>query len=111
MPDATVTSTTQSAGQYPVWDLSVVNGVCPIIDGDFADLQAAQIAAFTQLGSVPSLPSVGVDWTGFMGQSLDFGTLDQTVRQAIEDAGLTEFSPSYSLDGDQLITTISKGAA
>ena len=46
-----------------------------------------------------------------MGQSLDFGTLDQTVRQAIEDAGLTEFSPSYSLDGDQLITTISKGAA
>lgn len=108
MYDATVDSSAIVLNEYPIWDLKVVNGVCPLVSGDAEEQQRAMVTAFIQLGTIPQLPDSGIDWTGFFTKRLIFGDLDVSIRQDLIAAGLDDFDPSYEINGDDFVTVIKR---
>jgi len=98
-------STLGTPSAFPVWDLAVTSGIVPFITGSPADVQAATIAAFIQLGSIPQLPTLGVPWVEFVTKQITFGDLDAAIRQSVANAGVANFSPKYDiLDGNLTVT-------
>ena len=90
---------------FPVWDLAVTSGVVDFIDGNPGDVQAASIAAFLQLGSIPQLPDLGVPWVEFLTRQVSFGNLDAAIRQSAANANVSQFVPQYDiLDGNLTVT-------
>lgn len=108
MADARVNSTVKTADTYPIWDLFVENGIVPILSGAEENQQRANIAAFIQVGTIPQLPDVGVDWTGFFVKRLSFGDLDTSLRQSLYASGCGDYTPSYDIVDDQFYTTIKR---
>jgi hypothetical protein len=107
--DAQMTSTVTSSSAYPTWDFNVVGNIVPIIQDTLAEQQSANVAAFLQIGTIPQLPGIGVDWTGYLTGNLSFGDLDQAIRASLLAVGLSTFSPNYDIVGSKLTTTIIKG--
>lgn len=99
-----------SAYENPIWDVKVKNGIVPIISGNDEKIQNAILAGFLELGTIPQLPDVGVNWPGFMTGAVSFGELDTGIRQSLQDAGVGQFQPDYDLEEDSLIMTINAGA-
>lgn len=99
-----------SETENPIWDVKVIKGIVPIISGNEEKIQTATLAGFLELGTIPQIPAVGVNWQGFLTGSITFGELDTEIRKSIQDAGVEQFSPDYDLDNDNLIMTINAGA-
>lgn len=95
-----------SADKNPVWDLELINGIVPIIDGPQENMQTAILAAFLELGSIKQLPNVGVDWPAFITGRLSFGELDSSIRDSLTKAGQINYFPQYDIQDEQLIMTI-----
>lgn len=106
--DMQMASSTQgSPSSFPTWDFQVDSmGQVPMIFGDPESVQAATIAAFIQVGSVPQLPGVGVPWAEFLTGGASFGDLDAAIRQAAKTAGVSNFAPQYSIVNEQLVVTM-----
>ena len=56
----------EKTATFPVWDLKVENGIVPILTDDKEDIQGAILACFIEKNTVPELPDVGVEWTGYL---------------------------------------------
>lgn len=91
---------------FPKWDLTVTSGIVAFISGDPGDVQAASMAAFIQLGSIPQLPTVGVPWAEFLTKQATFGDLDAAIRQSVANAGVSNFSPQYDILNGNLTVTM-----
>ena len=91
---------------FPKWDLDVSSGVVAFISGDPGNVQAAAMAAFIQLGSIPQLPTIGVPWVEFLTKQATFGDLDAAIRQSVANAGVSNFSPQYDIVNGNLTVTM-----
>lgn len=107
--DMKMKAETITATENPVWDVKVRNGIIPIISGKEEQVQTATLAGFLELGTIPQLPEAGVNWQGFLTGAVTFGELDTQIRQSIQDAGVSQFTPEYDLVEDKLIMTINAG--
>ena len=105
--DFTVGSSSETTGtSFPNWDLAVTSGIVPFIEGDPADVQAASISAFIQLGSIPQLPDIGVPWVEFLTKQVTFGNLDAAIRQSAANANVSKFVPQYDILNGNLTVTM-----
>lgn len=93
---------------FPIWDLKVENGIVPVITDDKEDLQGAILASFIEKGTVPELPDVGIEWTGYLTGKISFGELDAQIRQSLGNAEKDEFRPVYQLENERLTLTVEK---
>ena len=110
MSDYTMVSTYQNAQGNTTWDYLVdENGNAPIISGTKETEQQAIVAAFQQQGLVPQSPNIGVPWTQYFTKQIQFSQLDAAINIAIANAGISGYSPSYSVDSNgKLIVDIIK---
>lgn len=99
-------STVGSPSSFPTWDFAVTSGVVPFISGNPGNVQAAEMAAFIQLGSIPQLPNVGVPWAEFLTKGVTFGDLDAAIRQSAFNAGVSNFVPNYDILNSRLVVTM-----
>ena len=107
--DAQVQSTQLlSAGAYPTWDFAYVNGKVPILSGNLEASQQAAVGAFTQLGLVPQLTSVGQDWIGLATGNVTLSQIDISINDTLTTNGKAAFAPSYSLKNDSISVSIKK---
>ena len=106
--DARMQSTSTAAGQYPTWDYFVSGGIVPIISGTDEDAQAATMAAFLQVGTIPQLPEEGVDWVGYTMGEASFNEIDNKIKANLSSIGLTDYCPTYDLVNDTLVTNVGK---
>ncbi len=105
--DFTMDSSTEgNVNSFPTWDFAVFSGIVPFISGDPGQVQAAEMAAFIQLGSIPQLPGLGVPWAEFLTKSVTFGDLDAAIRQSAFNAGVANFVPSYDFVNAKLVVTM-----
>lgn len=105
-------STPTTSESFPTWDFDVQSGVVALIAGTVGDIQAAAIAAFIQVGSVPQLPDVGVPWVEFLTGDATFSDLDAAIRQAAINSNVGNFAPVYDFENGRLTVTMQavKGA-
>jgi hypothetical protein len=106
--DAMVTNTTSSPGAYPVWDFVVASGKVPIITGTVEASQQAAVTAYTQLGLIPQLGSVGVDWLGLLTGNTTLNNVDISINDGLIANGKGAFSPSYSFKNGGISVNIKK---
>lgn len=99
-------STLTTSDSFPTWDFDVQNGVVALITGTVADIQAAAIAAFVQVGSIPQLPNVGVPWVEFLTGDATFSDLDAAIRQAALNSNVGNFAPTYDFENGRLTVTM-----
>lgn len=98
----------EKTATFPVWDLKVESGIVPILTDDKEDIQGAILACFIEKNTVPELPDVGVEWTGYLTGEISFGELDAQIRQSLSNAEKDEFRPEYQLEDDRLTLTVTK---
>lgn len=90
------------------WDCDVKDGLVPIIKDDKEEMQAATIAGFLIMGTVPQLPEAGVPWTEYLTGKITFGVLDFYVRESLSNVGRDDFYPQYDIENDQLTMSVGK---
>ena len=90
------------------WDCDVKDGIVPIITDDTENLQAATLAGFLIIGTVPQLPDAGVPWTDFLTNKISFGVLDFYVRDSLANVDRQDYYPQYDIEDDQLTMSIGK---
>jgi hypothetical protein len=118
MMDAQLVGTglgTPSTAGFPVMDLYVPHAVTgkhiiPIITGSEEDAQQAQVLCTQVIGTIPQLPTSGVDWSSFLfGRNPQLGALDASIRKNLSAGGHSNFTPDYNAqpgpNGDQLTVT------
>jgi hypothetical protein len=100
-----------SEGIPPTWDIDVdVYGNAQFLEDDNAEMQTAQIASFLSMGSTPQLnEAIYPDWLGWMTGEKTFGDLDASIRASIDNAGITNHYPEYSIMNDKLQLAIKRG--
>lgn len=110
MIDALMSSTTTDPTTYPTWDFVVISGQVPLVSGNVAAQQNANIAVYMQQGNIPQLPAKGVDWVGFLTSQIGFGQLDQNIRQALSDALASGYVPQYTTASGRLTVSVQIGS-
>lgn len=93
-------------GQYQTWDYYVADGIVPILETPNDNNQAASIAAFIQVGTVPQLPEYGVPWVEFFTGQVNFGALDGAIKANLGNIGKVSYYPSYDLINGNLVATV-----
>ena len=110
--DAQMASETNTLGVFS-WDffIDTAQGIVPMITGANEDSQEASIAVFLTKDSTPQLAGSGqyVDWLGFFTEKISFGELDANIRQSLNNAGQSKFTPSYSMNNGQLQVAVVEG--
>jgi len=110
MIDALMASTTPLGSNYPVWDFTVIKDQVPMVSGQNAAQQNANVAVFMQTGNIPQLPDKGVNWVGFLTSQIGFGQLDANIRQALQDAQANGYVPNYQTSQGTLTVTVGLGS-
>lgn len=108
--DILMASTVITGNAYPTWDFAVKDNMLQTVTGSNGDKQNANVAVFTQKGTIPQLPNVGVNWAGFLTNQISFGTLDANIRIALKNSGATAFIPKYSTVSGLLNVSIEMGS-
>ena len=101
-------SSVSSASVYQTWDYYVQDGIVPIITGDQENQQAAAMAAFIQIGTIPQLPEEGVDWTGYFTGDVPFNEIDNSIKNNLSKLGLVDYYPTYETVNDSLVAKVGK---
>ena len=104
--DARMQSSQSLPNQYQTWDYYVDSGIVPILEGSQEDSQAAAIAAFIQLGTIPQLPDTGVPWVEFFTGEIQFNQVDSSIKSALNKLGLISFYPQYDLVNGNLVAKV-----
>ena len=92
-----------------IWDVKTEDAsIVPILSQEEENVQIATLAGYLQKGSIPQLPNVGVNWSGFLTGSLNFGELDGEIREALKQTGKEDYMPVYSINNDNLVLNIEK---
>lgn len=112
--DARVAGETSLPTVFPTWDLAVEETppgsgqfIVPMLTGNDEAAQQAQVSTFLIVGLIPQLPTVGVDWLGFLSAQTAFGDLDAQIRKSIAAGGHNDFFPDYDVQ-EQTLVAIAK---
>jgi hypothetical protein len=92
--------------QYQTWDYYVQDGIVPILESSQENSQAATIAAFLQLGTIPQLPTTGIPWVEFFTGEVQFNQIDSSIKSALNLLGLISFYPQYDLVNGNLVAKV-----
>lgn len=99
-----------NANKEPIWDFCIneVTGSLVVTENSIAEEhQQAVVATFTQRGSIPQLPQIGVQWAEFLSQSISTSELNTQIVNAIqENAKSFAYLPVYSKTNGKLQVTI-----
>ena len=106
--DALMQSSQSLPNQYQTWDYYVQDGIVPILTGSVEESQAATIAAFIQLGTIPQLPDSGIPWVEFFTGTVQFNQIDNAIKLILTQLGLTSFYPQYNLVNGNLVAQVTK---
>ncbi len=93
---------------FPTWDFVVENGIVPIVEGTVEEAQGATIAVFLLKNSIPQLPDVGIPWSPFLTEDLQFNEVDGEIRTTLTGLGYVDFSPVYDIVNDKLVVNVKK---
>jgi len=109
--DMALQSSTNVANQYQTWDYLVQGNIVPVLNdsgqtGSIEDAQHAQMASFIQYGTVPQLPTFGVQWVEFFTGQVNFGAVDGQIKSNLMAIGLSNFRPVYDLVNDKLTVSV-----
>jgi hypothetical protein len=108
--DILMNSSLITTNAYPTWDFAVKDNMLQTVSGTNGDIQNANIAVFTQKGTIPQLPSAGVNSAGFLTNQISFGSFDANIRTALKNAGASAFVPKYSTASGLLKVSIEEGS-
>lgn len=109
--DALLESTKIASGSFPSWDFATKGDVVPIITGAQADAQGAAVTAYTQRGTIPQLPDVGIPWAESLTGDVSFGEVDNKIRNDIVANGHDDYEVTYKLVNDKLTANVEKKKA
>ena len=109
--DAVLQSGSTTPNQYQTFDYLVQGNIVPVLNdagttGSIEDAQHAQMAAFIQVGTVPQLPTFGVQWVEFFTGGVNFGVVDGQIKSNLMATGLSNFRPVYDLVNDKLTVAV-----
>jgi hypothetical protein len=109
--DMALQSSTNVANQYQTWDYLVQGNIVPVLDdagatGSVEDSQHAQMCAFLQYGTIPQLPTFGVQWVEFFTGEVNFGVVDGQIKSNLMAVDLSSFRPTYDLVNDKLTVAV-----
>jgi hypothetical protein len=91
-----LTSTT-----FPTWDLELDSSGCLVtVTGTAEKKQKALIAGWQQLGTIPELLTVGVDWVGYLTGSITLATLLAQVNANLKLAQVTDYTPTFDYNSE-----------
>ena len=83
------------------------DGQLQILYAKNAVKQRAILASFTQRGSIPQLPDVGVDWAEFLTEQRSAAEINSQIFTAMHEyADTYDYIPNYETTKDKLIVTI-----
>lgn len=91
------------------WDFKIKDGFLSVIDGNEAQQQKAIVATFLQRGTVPQIPSLGIQWAELFTGSVMPQQVNAQIMSAItEFTGGLKFCPKYSYKNGKLIVEVRK---
>ena len=83
------------------------NGQLQVLYAENAVKQRAVLASFTQKGSIPQLPNVGVDWVEFLTEQRSAAEINSQIFTVMHEyADTYNYVPKYETTKDELIVTI-----
>lgn len=89
------------------WDIELKAGRTTALSGRPEQQQRAVIAAYIQLGTIPSLETTGIDWTGFLTGLKNARELDSDIRNNMRwFTGEAKFIPYYFTKNNTLRLSI-----
>ena len=109
--DMALQSSTTLANQYQTFDYLVVGNIVPVITdsgqpGSIEDAQHAQLAAYTQRGTIPQIPGWGVEWVEFFTGGVNFGVVDGEIKQNLIAIGLSNYRPTYDIVNEKITVAV-----
>lgn len=69
--------------------------------------QRAVLASFTQKGSIPQLPNVGIEWVEFLTEQRSAAEINSQIFDAMHEyADTYDYIPKYDTSNDRITVTI-----
>lgn len=110
MMDAEIVGIPGGGSSLPQMDLFVPSAATgshavPIVTGQAEEEQQAQVLCQQVLGSIPQVPSGGVDWPSYLAGQISpaaFGALDASIRANLSAGGRDDYRPVYDIVNDAL---------
>lgn len=111
--DAQLQSSSTPADSYQTFDYFVDGNIVPVLDdagavNSLEDQQHAQLAAYLQYGTIPQLPSFGVQWVEYFTKQVNFGVVDGQIKSNLLAIGLPTFFPDYDIINQKLVVGVRK---
>ena len=106
--DLLISKTVDVNTKEPIVDfVPTKDGQLQAIYAENAVKQRAVLASFTQRGSVPQLPDVGVDWVEFLTEQRSAAEINSQIFDAMHEyANTYNYIPKYETTKDKLTVTI-----
>lgn len=106
--DLLISKTINETTKEPIVDfVPTKDGQLQVLYSNEAVKQRAIVSSFTQRGSVPQLPNVGVEWVEFLSEARSPAEINSQIFDAMHNnANTYAYVPKYETTKDELIVTI-----
>lgn len=110
--DLLITKYTDPTTKEPITDfVPTRDGVLQELYAESAIKQRAVVASFTQRGTIPQLPNVGVEWAELITEQRSPAEINSQIFDAMhEHADTYAYVPAYSTEDDMLVVTIKENS-
>ena len=94
--------------QTPIIDYAISDdGELSLLNTKAEEQQRVVVAAFTQRGSIPELPSSGVQWAEYLTQQISASELNSQIMDALQNCGGSfAYRPEYTVIDGKLFVKI-----
>lgn len=106
--DLLISKTINETTKEPIVDfVPTKDGQLQVLYAENAVKQRAVLASFTQRGSIPQLPNVGIEWVEFLTEQRSPAEINSQIFDAMHDyADTYDYVPKYNTEDDKLTVTI-----
>ena len=106
--DLLISKTINETTKEPIVDfVPTKDGQLQVLYAESAIKQRAVLASFTQRGSIPQLPDVGVDWVEFLTEQRSAAEINSQIMDTMhKNADTYNYIPKYETTNDKLTVTI-----
>lgn len=106
--DLLISKTINETTKEPIVDfVPTKDGQLQVLYSNEAVKQRAIISSFVQRGSIPQLPSVGVEWVEFLAESRSPAEINSQIFDAMHNnANTYDYIPKYETFNNELTVTI-----
>lgn len=83
------------------------DGQLQVLYAENAVKQRAVLSSFTQRGSIPQLPDVGIDWVEFLTEQRSAAEINSQIFTSMHEyANTYDYIPKYETSNNELTVTI-----